>query len=81
MKLLKKKVLRILQAQFKWTDRDLNPGPPPCQGDDLPSELPALKSNKNMYNYIHFFLINNYFYSLGKKFKILNLKFFKILKN
>ena len=25
----------------KWTDRDLNPGPPPCQGDDLPSELPA----------------------------------------
>ena len=28
---------------LKWTDRDLNPGPPPCQGDDLPSELPAQK--------------------------------------
>ena len=33
-------------ALIKWTHRDLNPGPPPCQGDDLPSELPA-HNNKN----------------------------------
>ena len=31
----------LLFFKIKWTDRDLNPGPPPCQGDDLPSELPA----------------------------------------
>jgi hypothetical protein len=25
-----------------WTGRDLNPGPPPCEGGALPAELPAL---------------------------------------
>ena len=78
----KKECLEFSKHDLKWTDRDLNPGPPPCQGDDLPSELPAQKSNKNMYNYIHFFLINNYFYSLPKKFKNFdNLKIFKNNKN
>ena len=24
-----------------WTGRDLNPGPPPCKGGALPTELPA----------------------------------------
>ncbi len=24
-----------------WTGRDLNPGPPPCEGGALPAELPA----------------------------------------
>ena len=26
----------------QWTGRDLNPRPPPCQGGDLPTDLPAL---------------------------------------
>ncbi len=25
----------------KWTGRDLNPRPLPCQGSDLPADLPA----------------------------------------
>ena len=25
----------------KWTGRDLNPRPPPCEGNDLPTDLPA----------------------------------------
>ncbi len=37
----KKECLEFSKHDLKWTDRDLNPGPPPCQGDDLPSELPA----------------------------------------
>ena len=28
----------------------MNPGPPPCQGDDLPSELPAHKNYKLIIN-------------------------------
>ena len=26
----------------KWTERDLNPRPLPCEGNDLPTDLPAL---------------------------------------
>ena len=26
-----------------WTGRDLNPRPLPCEGSDLPADLPALK--------------------------------------
>ena len=37
----KKECLEFSKHDLKWTDRDLNPGPPPCQGDDLPSGLPA----------------------------------------
>ena len=40
----------------KWTDRDLNPGPPPCQGDDLPSELPAQKINQILNYYMNFLI-------------------------
>ena len=40
----KKECLEFSKHDLKWTDRDLNPGPPPCQGDDLPSELPAHKN-------------------------------------
>ena len=30
----------------KWTHRDLNPGPPPCKGGALPTELRAQKRKK-----------------------------------
>ena len=38
--------ININNEQIKnkeWTGRDLNPWPPPCQGGDLPADLPALK--------------------------------------
>ena len=51
----KKKIKKRNLINLKWTDRDLNPGPPPCQGDDLPSELPAQKNHfhLNISNFIY----------------------------
>ncbi len=48
LKLKVKKRSLMFKKNKKWTDRDLNPGPPPCQGDDLPSELPAHKISDNI---------------------------------
>ncbi|GEM_PF-6220859 len=42
-----------------WTGRDLNPRPPPCQGGDLPADLPALVY---VYSCIH-----KSFYEIGDK--------------
>jgi hypothetical protein len=36
------KNLFIKKNTRKWTGRDLNPRPLPCQGSDLPADLPAL---------------------------------------
>ena len=33
---LEEKLKRELSPNSKWTGRDLNPWPPPCEGDDLP---------------------------------------------
>ena len=35
--------IRSTGKDTQWTGRDLNPRPPPCEGDDLPADLPAPK--------------------------------------
>ena len=42
-----KRSVKKTQDESQWTGRDLNPRPLPCEGSDLPADLPALKQNKN----------------------------------
>ena len=38
---LSDKLNEYITNETVWTGRDLNPWPPPCEGGDLPADLPA----------------------------------------
>ena len=40
------------QLFFSWTGRDLNPWPLPCEGSDLPTDLPAPKEKVKRVEYM-----------------------------
>ncbi len=37
------------EGRVWWTGRDLNPGPPPCEGGALPAELPAQRLDRRIH--------------------------------
>lgn len=47
-----------MRIEYKWTGRDLNPRPLPCEGNALPTELPA---RKVVFEFL-FFITIQFFY-------------------
>ena len=53
---IKKGLYSIFPNKYEWTERDLNPRPPPCEGGDLPLIYqPDLEKGKKdrVFDYFH----------------------------
>ena len=48
----------LLGLVVEWTCWDLNPGPPPCKGGDLPTDLQAPRGGTNFMLVRCFFLFD-----------------------